>query len=238
MAIDFESGSSQWVDLGLSLPMLNAAAQATVMAWVKIEAAGATQQACIVFSIGPPPGQSLSTRFTLEMRTSRILQIVIRADDVSAISNLGTGTLTLGTRHHVGCIVDIAGDISRIYIDGVEDSNFTPAYGPSAFPSSNSKNASIGARADGSSEFIDGVLEDVRAYNRIVTAEEFAAIHHLNGLDNIRPDHRYLLNEGHAGKTASGVGTAKDIGSRRTDGEPKASPVYTAGALRFRRKVA
>lgn len=237
MAIDLERSSSQWIDLGLSLPMLNAASAATVMGWLTLESAVGTM-GFFAFAIGPPPGMSATSRYALEIRSTRIPQTVVRPDDVASFSELGIGALTIGTRHHVGCSVDIANDTTRLYIDGVEDSNFSPAYIPTAWPASNSKNAALGAKADGSSELMDGIIEDMRAYNRIVTPKEFAAIFHLNGLDNIRPDHRYLLNEGHDGKTASGVGTAKDIGSRRQDAEPKAAPVYVAGGLRFRRKVA
>ena len=236
MAMDFERSSSQFVDIGLDLPVLNAATQATLMGWVKLESAVGTM-GWFAWSIGPPPGISSSSRFVLEIRSTRRLQIVVRADDSTNVSNLGTAALTLGVWHHIACVVNIPGDISRIYIDGVEDSNFTPAYGPSAFPSNNSKNAAIGGRADGGSELLDGVTEDVRFYERIVTANEIQTIHTFRGPDGIVPDHRYLLNEGHDGKTATGVGTVKDLGIQRQDAEPKASPVYAAGVIRYRRKA-
>jgi len=240
MAIDFEVTSSQWIDQGDDLPALNAKTAACIMAWVKLESAAATMALCSM-SIGPPPGGSASSRMTLEARSTRAIQIVVRAlDSDSGLSLLGTGLLTLGTFHHVAGVVDIANDIFELYIDGLLDDSSSPAFTPTAFDTTNAKNSAIGSKPDGSDEFLDGVLEDVRLYSRRVLASEIATIHAARGLDGIVHglEGRFMLNEGHDGKTVTGAGSIKDISTGQMNGDPNASPVYAAGVLRSRRKVA
>ena len=240
MAIDFEVGSSQWIDQGDDLPALNAKTAACIMAWVKLESAAATMGICSM-SIGPPPGSSAASRMTLEVRSTRAIQIVVRALDTdSSLSLLSTGLLTLGVRHHVAGVVDIANDIFEVYIDGVLDASSSPAFTPTAFDTTNAKNSAIAARPDGSSEFLDGVLEDTRLYSRRVLAAEIATMHATRGIDGIVHglEGRFLLNEGHDGKTVTGAGSIKDLSAGQMNGDPNASPVYAAGVLRTRRKVA
>lgn len=240
MGLDLERSSSQYADIGLSLAALNGVAAAAFACWVKLESAAGTM-GLMSFSIGPPPGSSSIGRMTVEIRSSRRIQIVARADDSSGISNLGTLALTLGVWHHVVGIVDIANDISEIYIDGALDAAFTPSYGPSAFLSSNSKIGALGGRSDGSSELLDGVIADARVYAGTprVTAVEVKEMFHGRG--KLRPlrnlQHRWLLNERTSGTTASGVGTLKDEGFRQRNAEPKASPVYAETELSPRRRV-
>lgn len=240
MGLDLERSSSQFVDCGLSLAALNGAAAAAFACWVKLESAAGTM-GLMSFSIGPPPGSSSIGRFTVEIRSTRRIQIVVRADDSTDEAELGTLALTLGQWHHVACIVDIANDIAEIYIDGVLDSSFTPPYGPSAFPSNNSKIGALGGRSDGSSELLDGVIADARVYAGTprMTAVEVQTMFHGRGklrvLRNLQ--HRWLLNERSAGTTASGVGTLKDEAFRQRNAEPKASPVYAETELSPRLRV-
>lgn len=238
MALDFERASSQWVDMGLSLPALNGKSAATVMAWIKLESAAATM-GVLATAIGAPPGTSAASRLTLEIRSSRRIQIVVRPiDGGGSVTLLSATALTLGVWAHIVGVVDIANDIFEIWIDGALDASSTPSFTPVVWPSTNAKNAAIGSNPDGSAEFLDGVIEDARQYSRRVLAGEIVTIHTVRGVDGIPADHRFPLNEKNVGATASGLGSIKDLGSEQRNSEPNASPVYAAGVIRSRRKVA
>ena len=89
------------------------------------------------------------------------------------------------------------------------------------------------------SEHFDGDLEDIRIYNRVLSASEVQTIFTARGVDGIVHGllHRWTFNEKHPGATASGAGSIKDLVGAR-NGTPSASPVYSISNLRYRRKTA
>ena len=80
MAMDFERGSSEWVDMGLSLPGWNNKAGATLMAWVNVESDNFRNN-IISVAVGPPPGSSALTHVGLGIATGLVVQVLGRAGD-------------------------------------------------------------------------------------------------------------------------------------------------------------
>lgn len=239
MAMDFERSSSQWVDQGSDVPATNGLSEASLAAWVKLESAAGTM-GVISIAIGPPPGSSATSRFTMEIRSTRRVQVVVRAADGGSSNTLLSATaLTLGVWTHIVVVVDIANDVFEIYIDGVLDASSSPSFTPTAWPSTNSKNAALGSKPDGSAEFLDGVLDDARIYSVRLTAAEAQTLHAGRGKATVLRglEQWYLLSEKEPGATASGAGTVKDGAVRQENATPNASPVYAESELSPRRRV-
>lgn len=85
-------------------------------------------------------------------------------------SNVGSGGIVADTEwHHIAVTYD--GSFAYFYLDGVLDSS--SPYGVS-FHSQNGGNYSIGSR--GASEFFQGLIDEVRVYDRALSGAEIQAI--------------------------------------------------------------
>jgi hypothetical protein len=91
----------------------------------------------------------------------------------------------------------------------------------------------------GGGEFYNGILDDIRYYSRLISANEIATIHNCRGVDGIVTSlqRRIMLEEQAPGVIAVGAGTVKDAAQQQQNGSPSFSPVYSEGELRYRRKV-
>lgn len=84
----------------------------------------------------------------------------------------------------------------------------------------------------------DGIIEDVRIYNRALSPAEVATIYSARGRDSINYGllHRWLLNEQSSGVSASGSNTVKDM-IGQNHGTPQLTPVYVESKLKFKREA-
>lgn len=240
MALDFTPGSSQYVNIGLDIPTLNAAPACTVMAWVNPDAFGATRSVTEQ-SIGPPPGTSGTSRVFFNINSSGTIQIGARdADGGGSFVLNGVTSLVAGVWSHVAAVVDVAGDVNQLYINGVLDAAGTPAFPNATFPATNSKNGCVAANDDGTGQYANGLIEDFRMYRRRLAPSEILAVYTARGTDGIADGmvERWLMREGAPGVLAVGVGTVKGSSSGQRNIDPINSPVYQPGAIRLRRKVA
>lgn len=142
-----------------------------------------------------------------------------------------------GAWHHIVITRDSTTGTMTVYLDGVFSGSATSPSGAktTAFQS-------IGRCEDtgASPEEYDGLLDDVRLYDRELTAAEVATIYASRGTDGIVDGlrDRYLLNEQSPGTAAGGAGQQKDTGPDQNNGTPNSAPTYETGVLRYRRKVA
>jgi len=118
----------------------------------------------------------------------------------------------------------------EIYVDGILDISDAQAdYLAPAAP------LYIGA-LDGPRKYADANLEDLRFYNRILSAGEIQTIHNCRGTDGIRYGltNRWMMNDGSG--TASGADSVIDsVGGLHAT--PTNSPTYSGSELKFRRVV-
>jgi hypothetical protein len=139
---------------------------------------------------------------------------------------------------HIAVVSEGAGgSYKAIYLDGVLANSDS---GSSSGPSSSLSTLCIGAINDPTPRYHDGILDDVRIYNRVLSAEEVATIYSavqtaghdgiVNGLVA-----RYTLSEGAPGVAASGAGAIKDIGPNGFDGTPVNSPTWAESELSIRK---
>jgi hypothetical protein len=139
----------------------------------------------------------------------------------------------------VAAVANIANDAMAIYVNGAQIASSTPAFTPTTFPATDSKNGTLGANDDATGQFADGMIADFRMYDRALRLEEIQSIYHMRGTDGIRFGlvQGWLLNEGAPGVAAVGAGSVKDRSAFQRNINPVNSPVYQAGPTRFRRRV-
>lgn len=242
MALDFEETSSQYVDFGLDIPALNGKAAATITFWIILEELpGSGNNALFEMAVGPPPGTSTTSRVFVTIESTGSLRFGARSSDTggSLTGQTAAGKISAGVLHFCAGVTDIAGDRIRIYIDGVEELDAAVAFPDPTFPATNSKNGAIMSDDLGGNN-ADGIMEDFRLYSRALSAEEILSMFNARGHDGITLglQHRYPMNEGAPGVSATGAGTVKDIGPNGRDLTPVNTPIYSESQLAFRRRVA
>lgn len=85
----------------------------------------------------------------------------------------------------------------------------------------------------GSTYCLDGAIEDLRVYNRILSAKEIATIYACRGVDGIVYGliHRFMLNELPPGSTATGTVVIDSSGTQKVT-VAGGTPVYREGPTR------
>ncbi|MFV2070124.1 MAG: DUF2341 domain-containing protein, partial [Pirellulales bacterium] len=162
-AQDFD-GVSQYVNLGTNRAFIDGASAVTMSAWINLDVLSA-DQSIVSTSINNGGTGTTKSRVVLTLNGSEV-RLSTRANDS------GTGVVTMVTTtsplltnvwYHVVGVVDFANDSAAIYVDGVAQAlSITPSYTETATPNATSDNASIGAEDDGSNDFINGRIDEVR----------------------------------------------------------------------------
>jgi len=188
-ALDFERDNSEHV----SIPddgSLSSLDKFTVTAWVNIETINAGDQMTIISHAGV----NSVREFEFGVQTDGTLFAALEPD--SGVNPASTGVLGVGTWIHVSLVADITGS-QVLYIDGVQDGTGT------AVRTSHNSNIplSIGARessvsAGGITQWFDGKIDEVRIYNRALSASEVRYLYNKG-----KPIAHYKFDEG-AGATA------------------------------------
>jgi len=103
---------------------------------------------------------------------------IMVANSSSTITERCSSTmLTTGSWYHVAGVYDASAHTLKLYLNGADNSG-TLSGGPVTGSIKNSTaNALIGARSGGSTEGFNGTLDEVRIYNRALTAAEISALY-------------------------------------------------------------
>lgn len=153
------------------------------------------------------------------------------ASTVTSPPAYSTTIVTTGVWYHaVGTSTQYGASV--IYINGVAEGTI-----PNNNDTVSGTTLGIGCRYGSAlSQGTNGILEDVRVYNRILSASEVATIYACKGMDNIYYglQNRWLLNEGYLGEV---VTAPKDmVGLNHC--MPTDSPTYDESPLTFINKWA
>jgi hypothetical protein len=87
-----------------------------------------------------------------------------------------TDTVSLNAWHHVVLVRDATTAQVTFYVDGVQDSGGWRGYAPGRVAASNVPGR-IAARGDGGANFFDGLIDEVRIYNRALSASEISGLY-------------------------------------------------------------
>ncbi len=144
------------------------------------------------------------------------------------------GAISDYTLSHVVCTA-ASDSTGQIYINGVLDKQAAYQSGSPAA----SGTLDVGYSSWGPDAlYMHGYLQDVRIYNRILTANECKTIYESHGSDSIVHGlmNRWLLNDGQEYTAPSGAGSVKDYGPDQLHLTPSNEPFYMGTTLKTGRK--
>lgn len=191
-ALEFQPlNNTDYVDLtanGLNLLQNRSAASASL--WVRtddIDYDG--QQDLISFSIN---GNDNNSRFSINFRDTGRAEVGGRASDADTwhYSRTASGVITENKWHHIVGTVDYANNNINVYVDGVLLASGINGgiFDQSSTANTLSQRASLAASDSGIQEHLDGKLDDVRLYNRVLSATEVQQLYYYglsNGLGDV-----------------------------------------------------
>lgn len=178
--LDFNNAASgQCINLGANLPLLNNVTGATLAYWVNARTIVVGTGLSIAVGGGTPPFGT--SRSSLELAaTNRIQGLARGADaDPSKFRQTPDNAISLSTWVHVATTVDYPTGNIKVYVNGVEvTTGITDMGGPIVSPTAatNSTNAAIAASDGANGAFMDGLMDDVRVYSRVLTPAEIFAL--------------------------------------------------------------
>jgi hypothetical protein len=157
--------------------------------------------------------------------------------DADALSAYDGSSTTTGTTYFVCAVNKYNETASQLYVNGTYVGAITVAGWTGSSSNTTAANFGIGGRGDNGSNPFDGTIDDVRVYSRALSAAEINNLYYARGRDNILYllAHRYPMNEGSAGTTASGTNATKDK-CQGFNGTPTNSPVYASSIVSHRRR--
>lgn len=163
----FFDGTNDFIDLGssaLGSPLKSGTGDFTWMGWLQVSSVGTTDSLLIESNDG-------TAERSLAIGASKI-SFFVRGSNGQSVTLVGATTLIVGRWYHV------AGTRSSgtlvAYLNGVSDGTGTNgALGNTDISGTSVK---IGGRNVGSSTFLGGFIDDVRIYNRALSASEIQSI--------------------------------------------------------------
>lgn len=230
MAMEFaNNGGGQTIATVSSFPV--PAASASFAFWVRLTSLAANVR------------RFMGSQTQFEIRAGNAAGTQPAGQVVNDLYNTSDGAmsvtlLTVGPWFHIVGTGEFDGvnSITDLYINGVLDAGPTTVAGTAGTAGT----FTIGNRTGmASTEGLNGVLDDVRVYNRRLSAAEALTIFTCRGTDGIKNGliSRVLLDEGPDGSSPVGAGFVKDHSPTQINYTPSGSPLYRGTFLHLRRKI-
>jgi hypothetical protein len=123
---------------------------------------------------------------------------------------------------------DTITNVPVLYINGTSQTVSTDTAAAGTFNSDATNDANIGSSGDGT-EYFDGRMEDMRFYDKSLSAAEVSGIYIGEGIDGLRDGlvSRFALNDAADGETASSAPVAKSGSTGTGGGNGDAGFAYT-----------
>jgi len=136
----------------------------------------------------------------------------------------GATSIGLNTWAHVVGIFDDNGNTLRVYVNGVQDGELTSVTGN---PQSNTDPLNIGSNQDQLGKTINGLIDDVRVYNRALSAGEVAALYNVGAAKYTPPNNLGLVGYWSFNEGTSTV--ALDYSGNKNKGTLTNGPAWVNG---------
>ncbi|MCP4675903.1 MAG: LamG domain-containing protein, partial [Deltaproteobacteria bacterium] len=118
---------------------------------------------------------------------SNLSEVVVggRSNEVEDWQTYATtgNRVAVGNWYYVVGVIDYAGDLIKIYINGAFEGEGTVNFSQSTTPATTATNSAIGAQDDGSDDFFNGTIDEVRISDLARTPSWIAA-QYLSHTDN------------------------------------------------------
>jgi hypothetical protein len=224
MSLSF-NGSSQAVQIAAGRPFHKNVAAGTLMAWVKQAAFTGTSMAIVGFFGGLATTRA---KITLIGAPANAIQIRARSLDTDAGSNVQTVTpVVVGELTHIAAVIHYNQRTGIIYINGAANViGIFSTMTASNTSNTNNTNGFFGSGETGTADEYNGLLEDVRIYDRALSEDEIATIVATQGKDGIWSglQGRWPCMDRPPGVAASGA--VQDISLNSFGGIPQNAPPF------------
>ncbi len=172
-------GVNDHVALPASLTMLRRAGAATIACWVKLAAlppAGAFRE-LVSLSVNDPNGPTNLSRAALALTGDGTAADVFaggRSTDTESQQTLTApaANIPANVYTHVAAVLDFGGDSIKIFVNGTLSASGLVNFSQAATPDTASTNGALGAQDKGDSNFLAGLLDEVRVYCRALSSSE------------------------------------------------------------------
>lgn len=248
MSIDF-NGVDESVDLSGpdasdSIPVARNVSAYTMAFWIQRESdTGDSQQ---IFYLQCQQGNSNSRiEVQFQFSASLVMRCFARAPDStggpSADSATIIGVATLAAPNtHVVVVVDPGNDLIDFYVNGVLDQSNSVSFTNSAFDDVDADEFFLGT-GGGTTQSLDGKLDDLRGFARRLTADEIAHLYNCRGHDGMLSDFRWRMDDREAGATVVSTDLRESAGTNYfTNGSAYSvnnTPTFEPTNLAFRRRI-
>lgn len=230
MALELD-GVDQAIDCDTKAVLENLA-QKTIMAWLNTDVEA--EQRVMEKSDGG------GWRFSVEDNVSELRVLFNQQfSDANGRWRTDNTTIVRNTWYHVAITYDrtnVAND-PIIYRNGTSI-NVVESNAPVGTADDNSGNSMYIGKKEDSTLYFDGTLDDIRIYDRLLSAEEILTIYTARATDNIVYGlvGRWMPNELAPGATVLSVIDLSPTGV--SPGTPENAPVYAEGILGSRHRIA
>lgn len=176
-ALSFD-GSSGFIDLAKP-SSLSLTGGISVSAWIKANSTTCASY-CDIVANYDSSGQTAQYEFTVHNGT-----LLFDAASSNVFENdTSTFSLSSGTWYHVVAVRDAANTATQIYVNG--SATTVNRVGSVTVPSAGFGRTAIGRAGDFAGQYFPGMIDDVRIYNRALSAAEVKQLYNL-GMVTIRP---------------------------------------------------
>lgn len=243
MSMNFVAATPDAFDLGTALNLLANAGGATLCTWLAPASTPAASMQILYLSVNG----GVNSRFEKQLNGgTRFPQAFVRAPDANpADTGLGSVAVPIdglaAPNRHCAIVYDITNSLMLFYDDGAFTNSVAAAPGGNFSNSVTGTLNEMGTGGSLSNQPFDGMLGDIRVYNRALTAEEIACIYQMRGHDGITDglELRYGLNEQPTG-TAAAAANVRDLSPLQAVPTPNAvagAPAYRENFMAMRGRV-
>lgn len=229
--IQFARTSAQYLTRPGSDAVLDITGAITIMAWIRLTTLPSVNgEEGVIF--GKILDSSHDIGYDLEVRNADdCLRMRRSTNGTTAINCVGVTPLVVGRRYHVGAIWDTSA--MRVMVNGAVDG--TVATTGATFSSTQA--FKIGIRGDLAKAF-NGLITDVRIYNRALSPDAVAAVYYGKGHDGIVTGGvgRWRMDDNAPGVIASGA-VVNDEWQNHLNMTAFNSPTWQEDFLAFRRRA-
>lgn len=159
--------------------ILNNVKATTLTGWVKVR--DVTQSANLIFI--STDSSNTSARAHLEYRADKTLKAGGRSTDGESYQYAQTtSTITLWPQWtFMAAVIDYENDTIKVYMNGVKEVEQTVNFSSTTTPSTDSSCVNIGAQDFGNSKPLNGEMNDVRVYTRVLSDSEIMDLYNNQG---------------------------------------------------------
>jgi hypothetical protein len=225
MAATLVLASSQYLSMNNSLTATQNQSGVSMCLWVQPVTLTGVERYLMIFTVN---GSTINGRTALSVRSGISYRARSRRLDFDVASTVDSTTVpATGTRVHLCATYGWSSGAMIIYVNGVQENSLTIGSWTGNSSNTIAGGSGIGTGPDHSnSTMADAIFDDVRIYQRVLTANEVRNIASGRGRDTVVYGmfDRWKLMDGSLGAT---IGTTASIGSNQGRAVATNSPVYS-----------